>query len=103
MRVRTTHDLASLLRGRRLDLGWTQGDLAGRAGVSRKWVSDFEREKTRPDLSTLLRVADVLDVCIDAAVRDSGPPGVAGVGFDVGRAIDDEVDLDAILDAHRGR
>jgi y4mF family transcriptional regulator len=62
MRIRSTHDLAAVVRGRRLDLGWTQAGVAQRIGVSRKWVSDFETGKTSVDLATVLRLLETLDV-----------------------------------------
>lgn len=89
VRVRTSHDVSTLARGRRLELGWTQHQLAERAGVSRKWVSDFERGRTGPDLATVLRVLDVLDVALDAGTGPVSPPDAPGA-----------LDLDAVLDRY---
>jgi transcriptional regulator with XRE-family HTH domain len=44
--VRTTFDLSVMVRARRLQLGWTQDDLAQKAHVSRRWVSMIERGST---------------------------------------------------------
>lgn len=45
-----------------MEHGWTQAEVATRAGVSRKWVSDFETGKTSVDLSAVLRLLDALAV-----------------------------------------
>lgn len=83
MRIRTPHDVAALARGRRLDLGWTQTELAGRAGVSRKWVSDFETGKTSVALGVVLRVLDALELILASA--EVAPPAK---DLDVDRHLD---------------
>jgi transcriptional regulator with XRE-family HTH domain len=93
MRIRTAGDLAAVARGRRLDLGWTQAETAGRAGVSRKWLSDFETGKATVDLAAVLRLLDVLDVTLDAG---SSPPRVPPSG-------QGPVDLDDHLDRYLRR
>lgn len=82
MRIRTAGDLAAVARGRRLDLGWTQAETAGRAGVSRKWLSDFETGKATVDLAAVLRLLDVLDVTLDAGPTPANPPGQGPVDLD---------------------
>lgn len=86
MRIRTAHDVASLVRGRRRDRGWSQAELARRAGVSRKWVSDFETGKTSVDLGVVLRVLEVLELSLVSAASERGTG---------------EVDLDRHLDRFR--
>lgn len=84
MRIRTAGDLAAVARGRRLDLGWTQAETAGRASVSRKWLSDFETGKATVDLTAVLRLLDVLDVILDAGSgpAPATPPGQRPVDLD---------------------
>jgi transcriptional regulator with XRE-family HTH domain len=93
MRIRTAHDLAALARGRRLDRGWSQAGVARRAGVSRKWVSDFERGKDNVDLAAVLRLLDALDITLgsvdSASTRETGPR--------------DGVDLDDFLEEYSRR
>lgn len=74
MRIRTAHDLASVARGRRLDRGWSQAEVARRARVSRKWVSDFENGKTSVDLAAVLRLLDALGIELESveSAADSG-------------------------------
>lgn len=88
MRIWAPRDLAAVARGRRLDLGWTQRDLAGRASVSRKWISDFERGASGGDVTTVLRLLDALGLVLE--VRTDGDELATG-------GDSDSVDLDAVL------
>ena len=69
MDLRSVHDLASTVRGRRLELGLSQAALATASGLSRKWVSEFERGKPAAELSALLAVLDALGLVLDVRVR----------------------------------
>lgn len=89
MTVRSVRDLAAAVRGRRADLGISQEELARRAGVSRKWVYEFEAGKPGVELAFTLRVLDALGLAIEFAPTS--------------RADTARVDLDEILDAHRDR
>lgn len=84
----TLHQIVASARGRRRDLGWSQQDLATRAGVSRGWVHLFERGDGGSSLEAVLRVLDVLGLPLhfadDAAAVDSNALG-----------------LDDLLDQHR--
>lgn len=90
MRIRSTRDLAAAVRGRRKDLGMNQADLAQRAGVSRKWIYEFEAGKPTAELGLVIRVVERLGLALvlgSASTRSSKRT----------------VDLDAVLDEHRGR
>ena len=82
MRITTMHDLCSLAKGRRVELGLTQADLAARTGTSRAWVNSFENGKRTVELSLVLRVLDALDIgleAVDAAAqagRDGAVPSL---------------------------
>ena len=90
MRVNSIHDLASAVRGRRLDLGLSQAELASRAGVSRDWVNSFEAGKLTVELILVLRILEPLGLGLDVAdLADSQSSRQAG-----------PVDLDALLDEH---
>src|SRR5207244_597360 len=60
MLVRSIRDLAAAVRGRRQELGLNQAELANRAGVSRKWIYEFEAGKPTAALGLVLRVLDEL-------------------------------------------
>jgi y4mF family transcriptional regulator len=91
MKVRSINDLAAVVRGRRRDLGLSQAELAVRAGVSRKWIYQFESGKPTADLRLILRVLDalglILDVTYDAQAAAGSPTR----------------DLDTLIEEHRGR
>ncbi len=91
MRIVSIADLAALVRGRRMDLGLSQGDLATRAKVSRRWVNEFEAGgKATAALGHVLRVLEALDVNLEATT--TGRPRTVG-----------DIDLDEILgDLRRG-
>jgi y4mF family transcriptional regulator len=78
-----------------MDLGLNQADLAHRAGVSRKWVYEFEAGKPTVEFGLVLRVLEELGLSLD--VSPTGDAGAAPPSD--GRT----VDLDALLDQHRGR
>ncbi len=84
----TLHQIVAAARGRRRDLGWTQEELARRAGVSRTWVHDFERGGGGASIEAVLRVLDILGLPLSLA-RELPDSGSA------------EIDLDALLDRHR--
>jgi y4mF family transcriptional regulator len=90
MSVRSIRDAAVAVRGRRTDLGMSQDELASRAGVSRKWVVEFESGKPSAEFALVIRVLDALGLVIEL-----GPPNEPRDGA--------PVDLDDILDEHRGR
>ena len=92
MRIRTAHDLAAFTRGRRLDRGWSQAEVARRAGVSRKWVSDFETGKDSVDLAAVLRLLDALEISLTPVDTHTHTPGSG-----------DGVDLDDLLEEYSRR
>jgi HTH-type transcriptional regulator / antitoxin HipB len=92
MTVRSIRDVAAAVRGRRKDVGLSQAELARRAGVSRKWIYEFEAGKPTAEFGLLLRVLDALELSLELGARST----------EGGRAQDDVVDLDALLEDHRG-
>ena len=61
------------LKALRQSLGLTQEEVAGRLGVTRQTVSSYESGRTRPDLDTLKRLAEVYDTDIQTVLYGSGP------------------------------
>lgn len=80
------------MRGRRKDLGLSQAELAKRAGVSRKWVYEFEDGKPTAEFGLLLRVLDVLDLQLTVGTP-SASPGTDRHAREF---------LDALIEEHRG-
>lgn len=85
--IRSPRDLAAVVRGRRRDLGWSQSDLAERAQVSRKWISELEVGKPRVELGLVLKVLEQLGFSLDVEGRPRRPKG--------------GLDLNAVLERHR--
>lgn len=75
MLLRTTGDLAALVRERRQELGLTQADLARLANLRRATVADLEAGKSRPVFDTVLAVLDALEVGLDVWVGGNAPSG----------------------------
>jgi y4mF family transcriptional regulator len=89
MKIRSIRDLAALVRGRRKDLGLSQAELAERAGVSRKWIYQFEAGKPTAELRLILRVLDILDLVLDVTYDEQRAAGQAAS------------DLDLLIEEHR--
>ena len=90
MRVRAIRDAANAIRGRRLDLGLSQAELARRVGVSRKWIYEFEAGKPTAEFGILIRVVEELGLTLKITKVDPTAPIPEGT-----------IDLDAILAEHR--
>jgi HTH-type transcriptional regulator / antitoxin HipB len=90
MAVRSIRDIAVAARGRRQELGLSQAELARRAGVSRKWISEFETGKPTAELGLVLRVLDELGFRLDLHGESSTKSRDR-----------DSVDLDTLLERFR--
>lgn len=90
MKIRSIRDLAAVVRGRRRDLGLSQAELAVRAGVSRKWIYQFEAGKPTAELRLILRVLDALGLSLDVAHHEQA--AIKGGAMP---------DRDALIDDHR--
>ncbi|WP_051197118.1 type II toxin-antitoxin system Y4mF family antitoxin [Jonesia quinghaiensis] len=87
--LRTVESVAQAVREGRDSRGWTQNQLAERAGVGRRFIVSLEAGHERAELAKVLQVLDVLD--IHAAVL---PPAVK-------RTKMSDVDLDKVIDEFR--
>ncbi len=91
MKIRSIRDLAAVVRGRRRDLGLSQAELAVRAGVSRKWIYQFEGGKPTAELRLILRVLDALGLVLDVTYDEKTAAGHT------------TRDLDTLIEEHRSR
>lgn len=57
--------IAEILRIRRKAQGWTQADLAEAVGVSVKTVSNWENDRTVPDIQSLIRLSHLYGLSLD--------------------------------------
>lgn|GEM_PF-822024 len=75
MRISTLRQLRDLVRGTRLEQGLSQQAVADRAGVSRKWLSEFERGNPNAQLGLVLAVLEALQIYITVNPADLAEPG----------------------------
>jgi HTH-type transcriptional regulator/antitoxin HipB len=92
--ISSIKDLSALARGRRRALGLSQAELAGRANVSRQWISAFELGRPGAELRLILRLLEALGLQLSVDPVDEARRE--------GQAPSDAVDLDALLAEHRG-
>jgi HTH-type transcriptional regulator / antitoxin HipB len=64
MKIRTTRDLAAVVRQRRRQLDWSQARLATASGVGRDWIVQFEKGKSTVELGLVLRILKALSLTI---------------------------------------
>jgi HTH-type transcriptional regulator/antitoxin HipB len=94
--INSIRDLAAAARGRRLELGLSQSDLATRARVSRQWISEFESGKPSAEFGLVIRLLEALGLRLNvdelaASVGADQPPRRG------------TVDLDALLEDYSGQ
>lgn len=65
-------DLGAALQGLRQSSGLTQGALAARAGVSRKWISEMENGKATAEIGLVCRAFECLGAHLEVVL--SPPP-----------------------------
>ena len=94
------------VRGRRLDRGLSQSELAKRSGISRKWISEFEAGKTTAEFALVIRVLEALGLSLDLsedpnAAATMSATGTTSVTATVSPPTSGLVDLDALLEEYR--
>lgn len=62
-------ELKEQLKAHRARLGMSQEDLAGRIFVSRQTISNWETDRTYPDVQSLLLLSELFDTSIDELVK----------------------------------
>jgi transcriptional regulator with XRE-family HTH domain len=85
MRLSNAQDLGRYVRDRRRAAALSQTDLAIRASVSRRWLSDLESGKPTVEVGLVFRVFAALGLFLDARLEPKP-----------------EIDLDAYLDSFDG-
>lgn len=95
MHIRTVADLGSFIRERRIKLGMDQGDLAEKAGTSRKWIVEVEQGKPRAEIGLVLRTLKTLGVSLDIVADRAQKASVTGEARNV--------DINNILDSLKKR
>lgn len=81
------------LKELRADKGWTQADVAARAGVSVSHISDMERGRRHPSTPILQALADLYGVSVPELYQSSSEPRSAAVLRKLERLPHDRLDL----------
>jgi HTH-type transcriptional regulator/antitoxin HipB len=84
--VTSARDIGDVVRERRQQLQLSQAQLAELAGVSRRWLLALETGKPTAQLDLVFRTIHALGLILDAAPEPAA-----------------DIDLDAIVAAHRRR
>jgi HTH-type transcriptional regulator/antitoxin HipB len=104
-RVGTVNGIRSTVLAQRRALGLSQAEVALRAGVSRKWLSEFERGKVTAELGLVLRLFDALELTVAVTPeRTTAPVEVSSVKRR--ESLEDstyikQIDLDELLSEYR--
>lgn len=107
MRVHSMADVAAAVRGRRLDRGLSQSELAQRSGISRKWISEFEAGKATAEFALVIRVLEALELSLDlsddpGSAATMSATGTLSASATVSSTSSGSLDLDELLEEHRG-
>jgi HTH-type transcriptional regulator / antitoxin HipB len=70
--ARLRYELAEAIRSRREELGWSQRQLAERAGMTQPGIARFEAGGTTPTLPLLERLAAALGLTLQVRLAPSG-------------------------------
>ena len=66
----TSHNIAVKLKEARREKGWSQQELAERAGLERKTVNRIENKHYSPSIDTLVSLSNALDVSVQALLTE---------------------------------
>ena len=75
-------DIGTRIREHREAAGMSQTKLAGTCFVSRQTLSNWERNKTLPDIESLRRMAAIFETTVDALIGDDVPEIVERIDED---------------------
>jgi HTH-type transcriptional regulator / antitoxin HipB len=106
MKVHSIADVAAAVRGRRLDRGLSQSELAKRSGISRKWISEFEAGKATAEFALVIRVLETLGLSLNLSEDLNAAGTMSGAGTmsataTVSPSTNGQVDLDTLLEEYR--
>ena len=103
--VETVNSIRLAVRAKRRALALSQEQVSRRAGVSRKWLSEFELGKVNVELGLVLRILETLDLSFTIEPHHSsrGKDNKKEPGTRAPRSTVDfvAIDLDALLGEYR--
>jgi transcriptional regulator with XRE-family HTH domain len=62
-------DIGKQLKDARISAGFTQENVAEKINVSRQTISNWENEKTYPDLISIIKLSDLYGISLDALLK----------------------------------
>ncbi|HEX5039396.1 MAG TPA: helix-turn-helix domain-containing protein [Candidatus Limnocylindria bacterium] len=79
-------EIGEQLRARRQEVGWSLRDLAERLGVSPSLISQIERGRANPSVSTLYSIVQALDISLDELLFNERRPTEPPIGGPIQRS-----------------
>jgi HTH-type transcriptional regulator/antitoxin HipB len=67
--IQSPRQLGEVIRGRRLELGMTQTEVAEVANANLRFVSELERGKATARLENVMRILETLGIDLEARLR----------------------------------
>jgi HTH-type transcriptional regulator/antitoxin HipB len=69
----TPREIGLVIRRARRDKGWSQAELADRAGVGRPWLSELERGKPNAQVGRIMAVIRALGMTVEIVPARESP------------------------------
>lgn len=66
-------DIGTKIKNARLKANLTQEQVAEELGVSRQTISNWENEKTYPDIISVIKMSDLYTISLDALLKEEKP------------------------------
>ena len=101
--MRTVNSIRVAVLSQRRALGLSQAQVAMHAGVSRKWLSEFEQGKVTAEIGLVLRLLDTLDLEFSVEPKRTMPNAKAALGSRTTTGSNGvmHVDLDQLLSEYQ--
>lgn len=62
-------EIGKKLKSARIKAGFTQENIAGEIGVSRQTISNWENEKSYPDIISVIKLSDIYSISLDELLK----------------------------------
>lgn len=62
-------EVGKKLKAARVKAGFTQENIAGEIGVSRQTISNWENEKSYPDIISVIKLSDIYSISLDELLK----------------------------------
>ncbi|MGI5874071.1 MAG: helix-turn-helix domain-containing protein [Bacillota bacterium] len=79
--------MGKIIAARRKEMGMTQAELAGKMGVTDKAVSKWERDLSYPDITSVPKLAETLDVSVEELMMSTAASAGEGNRGKKGKAL----------------